>query len=537
MQSASATLIAACIAHGQRPCIYVEFSWDLTGSILGARGSAGWVNETSWLKADEADLKINPPGERLVPAGDIGQARLTMDNTTVRYSWRRTDSALYAYIGEANRPIGPVGVPVRIWRGYITSAGAEYICVFTGVVKEWGERPDATVAFILRDWGFAYLQNRLSRAVAEKQLPSVWIAAVATAAGMAANEMSLDVGVLPIPYTWMDDEFANDEIWTAAEADGGLALYSQRGILQYWNPLHWIGQASVWTFNQDNYTLPEPETNPENVATEVTVEYSPRVEAPDTDLYVLDELKIVMPGASETWVARFDYAALQVYDPDPDNPFNDYYVVSAGGVALNDDITITLSNVYGQQCTVTVANASTTQAARVEWLRIRGRPLVGGPTDEVTETVTPSLMPFPRQRALRSNSGAGRSAWSTHVQGNVYLQTPEQAQSLAGMLAVRCRRVRTIWTLQKVWGVPQLELGDRVTFYDTRSLGNGEAVEGLVIGISWGKEKGSGYIQTLKLMDVTDLADYDNYFIIGTNTLGGPFLEGDPELNYGRAWY
>jgi hypothetical protein len=75
----------------------------------------------------------------------VGRATVTLDNTTFRYSWRRADSALYAQIGYANSPAGPVGVPARIWRGYWTTNGAEYVCIFTGVVAEWGERPDGTV--------------------------------------------------------------------------------------------------------------------------------------------------------------------------------------------------------------------------------------------------------------------------------------------------------------------------------------------------------------------------------------------------------
>jgi hypothetical protein len=38
-------------------------------------------------------------------------------------------------------------------------------------------------------------------------------------------------------------------------------------------------------------------------------------------------------------------------------------------------------------------------------------------------------------------------------------------------------------------------------------------------------------MQTLRLLDVADLAEYDQYFIIGTTALGGP------DGSYGRVWY
>jgi hypothetical protein len=408
---------------------------------------------------------------------------------------------------------------------------AEYVCVFTGVVAGWRENPDFTVAFEVRDWGWVYMQNRLDRSVERDQLANEWIETVATAAGIAAGEMALDVGVFPIPFVWMDKEGAVDEIWTTAEADGGLALIDQTGKLRYWNPLHWIGSPVVWTFGEDGYSLSEPDTDVRNLATEVTVEWSPRYEAVDADLYNLDEIRVLMPGETATWEARFRYAAVAVHALNPDGPYNDYYAVSAGGANLTDEVTITLLHSYGQSAEVQAVNNSATQAVRLTFLRIRGRPLVGGPNEEVTVTVTPAPLPFSWQRSLRSNTSAGQGPWSDRVNGNVYLQSKTQGQALAELLAVRCRRVRPIWSLRQVWGIPQLELGDRVQFVDTRSQGSGGPVEALVIGLSWG-DGGAGYIQTLRLLEIGDLAEYDDYFIIGVSSLGG-----SAGNNHGRLWY
>lgn len=534
MQTVSAALVAACRASGQRPVFYVEFSWTRAGSIAAARGGTGWTDESAWLAGHNGQLAINPPGERLTPAGQIGSATVTLHNAAGRFSWKNAASALYAYIGEANSPAGPVGTPARIWQGYVGSGGPEYVCIFTGVVSGWAERPDATVAFSLRDWGYVYQQNRLSLATAQDQLPDAWIGTVADAAGIDLR--TLDAGIFPIPFAWMDEETAVEEIWLAAEADGGMALFDQRGRLLYWNALHWIGLATAWTFGEGDYELAEPETDATAVATEITVEWSPRAVAPETDLYVLDKPRVIMPDKNASWEARFDYAALEVYEPDAAAPYNDYYAASPGGLAMNDDVTIALSDQTGQKCTVTVTNGSATQAVKLEHLRLRGRPIVGGPTEQAKATASPAPLPFTRTRALRSNTGAGQGMWQRSTQGNIYLQSAEQGQALADMLALRCRRVRPVWTLRNAPGVPQLELGDRIGFVDTRKTGSGAAIEGLVIGIAWDAGSDAGFVQTLKAMDMTDLAEHDNYFVIGASELGipaNPLAPGDRA----RCWY
>lgn len=525
MQTVSAELTAACSAYGQQPCVYVEFSWDRSGTILDARGAAGWTDETANLKGDSAQLSINPPGERLVPAGSVGSARITLWNQADRYSWQNEASALYADIGEANSPTGPAGVPVRIWRGYVTSNGPEYVCVFTGVVARWTPNPDFTVVFSCRDWGWVYLQNRLSLAVSQNQLTSEWIETVATASGIAAGEMDLDVGMLPIDFVWMDEEGAVEEIWRTAEADGGLAFFDQLGKLRYWNPLHWVGAALAWEFDEDGYTLAEPEINVDQVATEITVEWSPRKLGVATDLYTLDRARVVMPGQTETWEARFSQAAASVEALSVEDPYNDYWAASTGGLPMNDQVAIAVSAITGQKCTVSVTNNSPALAAVVRFLRIRGMPVVGGPNEEITVTASPAPLAFPWQRSLRSNTSAGSGPWTSTVQGNIYLQTEAQAYALANMLAVRCRRVRPIWTLRQVWGIPQLELGDTVRFIDTRSRGTRTPKEGVVIGIAWDEQP--GFLQRIAVMETDDLSEYDDYFIIGATALGAE----------GRAWY
>jgi hypothetical protein len=102
-----------------------------------------------------------------------------------------------------------------------------------------------------------------------------------------------------------------------------------------------------------------------------------------------------------------------------------------------------------------------------------------------------------------------------------------QADALAQMLARRLRQIRATWALTGVRGVPQLELGDRVTFRDVRAQGAGNALDGIVLGIHWEAAYDRGFVQTLSVFDVDDLLPYNDYFIIGVTALG----------SVGRAYY
>lgn len=503
MQSVSGAFTTATQDAGQRPLTYVEFSWDKTGAITASKGGAGWTNETTYLDRHNGTLHINPPGEKLIAAGSIGVCSIFLSNNTQRFSWKRTDGALYSYIGGAT---GFAGIPVRIWQGWVTGLGDEYVCIFTGMVKDWTENTaEGTVELQCADWGWKYLQAKVSTALSQDQLANEWIDTVATDAGIASGEMSLDIGIFQIPFVWMDDESPVEEIWDTAESDGGLAYFDQTGKLRYENALHWLGHSSVWTFSDGTYQLSEPRIQSNDVATKIEIEYAPRYVGPEVTVYEQETYRVVPPGETLTFVARFDYATERVFDIDADN--DDYFVSSLGGNNITDQVTVTMdgAKTYAQQTSVTITNTSTVYSARIDSLRIRGLPLIGAPTEQVSADASPAPFDFERIRSVR---------------GQIYMQTYEQAAMLAELLAVRCRRVRPTWRLGGAPGVPQLELLDVVTFQDEKSLGSGQSVSALVTDIRWEASSTGGFTQNITVMDITDWAEYSSYFIVGLDSLG-----------------
>jgi len=520
MQFASAFFIAACQATGNQPLTYLEISWDGMGSIAAARGSAHWTDETAYLVAHRGALKIEPPGENMVMAGDIANVTIELANTTQRFSWLRTDKPLYANIGGA---VGLSGKLVRLWQGLIVTVvdpflgptlESQYVCIFTGVIADF--TPDTAAGNVeleCRDIGWLYLQQKVSTVAAYDVAVDAWIGQVCALghAGVIATG-AMDAGIYPLPFAWLDDESLVDEIWQAAEADCGLAYFDQLGRLRFENALHWLSHlSSVWTFNESHYGKVVPAISTDAVATKVTVEWSGRVIGSEIAVYTLDNAKRIMPGATLTWQARFSNAVSEIYAPSVVKPFNDYTASGFGGDNLTADVTVTLSNISAQQCTVTVLNNNISKVALITFLQLRGLPLIGGPTEQESALAVPAPYSFERVRSVR---------------GNPYVQTQAQGQAAAGLLAVRGRRIRPVWRLSDVPGVPQLELGDRVSLYDQRNIGPTPAAC-IVIGISWEGSKERGFVQELDLIDYTDLWAYDDYYIIGVTALG----------THGRAYY
>jgi len=494
MQNVSAEFTAMSRSAQQHVCSYLEIAWDPAQNVqvTDARGAPGWYDETSYLLSFSGKIGLQAPGEALLPSGDEGRLELVLDNAAGRYSWRNSASPLYAYI---SGPAGLTGRPVRLWQGFRLQNGAEYVCIFTGITTApQFLNNDAVLNLSCMDWSFRFLQGRYTTTVHTDLRADEFIALLATQAGLTLGQM--DYGIYPIPYVWLDDESVQ-EIFNIAAADGGVAWFDQRGRLIYTNPLTWAAGTPVLTLDEGEYTAADPQANLDAVATKIIVEWSTRYAGVPQVLYTLTAPKQIMPGLTETWTARFQYPALRVYTPERSAIHTDYSALTAGGMDISEQLTIALTNVAAQQAHISVTNNSH-HVARLIFLQLRGVPLLGGPTEQEVQDVTPPPYPFLRTR---------------NVRGNVYLQTAIQGKALAALLALRCRRLRPIYRLRDL-NLPQIEIGDRVAFYDRR-LHPDTPLHGIVLNIGFNGDQ-DGFWQELMLLDVSDWTVYgNNYFRIG----------------------
>ena len=280
--------------------------------------------------------------------------------------------------------------------------------------------------------------------------------------------------------------------------------WDQLAVMRFETLLHWVNKTSVWTFTADDVQNLTPVPRPDMLATEVLAQWQPRQLTAPGIVYTLDERKVIGPGETATWEARFSQPvwtlATQVVK-------DDYHMASSGGADMNQYGTITLSNRYAQRVTVSVKNNHGQLPMMLLHFQLQGVKLQGGPSQELTVQAGTAPLPYKSTRTMR---------------GNTLIQSDGHARALATFLAERNSRIQPLWRLTGVPGVPQLELGDRVTFSDARIAAAPR--DGHVMSIS--AHSGMEYSQDIEVLDREYLFPYDDYFVIGETALGA-----------GRAWY
>lgn len=532
MQSVSAEFTTHSQAAIQKPVAKLEVQWD----------GGSWVDESANLASHKGTLRYNAGGPDLTPSGTTDSMEITLHNTGFRYSPLATtgDSSIRVYIsGDA----GFHGIAFRLEQGYTLSTGNTYVRIFTGIIYAWQEDSAAkTIKLFGRDMGYKYLQRRASTALVTNVRTDRWIEYLARNFLLEATQgatigdvsnlgvliggtrmrgigvgtstgpgvMVLDKSNFYVEYAWLDDESVLEEIYAAAAAEGGTIYFDHTGGLRFETWGHWLRSphnASVWTFSASRMANLTPMQTADSLATEVVVEWSPRRPGMGGVLFEIGagEYREIRPGASVTFDVRLPQPAVAIFDPRPED---DYWLQSSGGLNMNASCTLTIIT-YAQRARVTITNNHTTLAAILSRMQLRGIPLEGQSSQEYSKALASPPLAYERTRSVR---------------GNPYLQTHAQAEFLANFLSDRHAQIVDRWTLRDVPGVPQLQLGDRVTFSDARIVGSTR--EGFVTGIDWTFDDAAGYYQTITILDAAGLWPSATYYAIGSTALGS-----------GSAWY
>ena len=501
MQTVSQGFTAACRAAVRMPAVKFEVRWD--GSV--------WVDESANLESFEVRMKINAPSVELVPPGEVGQATVKLDNAGSRYSVRRTDSLLHALISGAGQM---TGIAARIAAGFMVDGQAELVTIFNGVIYK--HTPDTTakqVTLDLRDRGWAYGQAKSSTALATDIFVDEWIRQNVVDAGIAEEDLVLDPSATLLRYAWRFDEDVMSEIWDAASGAAGRVYWDGQGKLHYEEPTHWAlpaHQAVVWDVSESRYDNDEPDASPDDLATKIKVEWAGRAAEPIDVIYTLQDRKVVMPGKTIEFEATFDDPVLSLVEPAKKT---DYEAFSAGGDRLTDSVIVSLPVLrkMAQKATVRITNNDTAKAAVIEFMQLRGMPVRGRPQEHVEVEVSPAPLAYERIRT------APRS---------VYYQEEAQAQAVAQALAIKCRQLRSTWTLTGVEGIPHLEMGDLITWQDRHEV-TGETVAGFLIGSKLTWDPSAGFLQELTAVESANWFEYNDWYVIGETALGA----------HGRMWF
>lgn len=489
---------AACCDGETAVAVVVLVQWD----------GEHWTDESrNFMRANGLQNLEDGESSGLLADGDISSASVTLFNTNRRFSWlagSEGDQALRtAMAGRAEL----FGIRVRLLVGYETATDVyEYVYLFSGIISDWTlDGAQETLTLNLDDMGKHYMQTRVSTPLRKGYRLDEWIAELADLGGIAEAERTIAKSLYTAPWAWAENESVVEELWRAAQADGGRVYWDQTGKMRFETLLAWVNRASVWTLTGDDFQNIVPEPRPQMLATHIVASWQARTLRDVTVVYTLDEPKIVGPGQSLSWDAKFSQP---VYTLATQVKGEDYIFASVGGANLNDYATVTLSNQCAQRVTITVANTHGTLPLAMLLFQLKGVKLEGGPSQELTIAVSDAPL---SQRTVRT------------LRGNPLIQSDAHARALASFLAERSSRIHPVWRIAGVPGIPQLEVGDRITFSDGYNVPTSR--DGHVISINW-TLAGGDFVQDLLVMDRDGLFAYEDYFVIGQTALGA-----------GRAWH
>lgn len=480
--------------------------------LMIAWDTTNYVDESAYLAQASGNVRLAAPGEGIGSGrGQVDRCQIDLFNQSARFSPFNTSSPIYSYIQDGKGYHVPFYLDASL-------DGETYTRIFTGVLKipsasTVTQSAAGRASFDGRSRDELLLQRRMSTNHAnfvayhdggydEGQIIDAWL----TQAGVSSKAVM--PGMVPIPWAWMDDESALEEMWALAAACGGVVYCDVDGVMRYDNAVAWaLGAASTVSQETIDRTILgnlDIKYDDGELYDVVTVEYASRyVDAPGV-LWEPDEIIRLAPGQVKKVTARFKQAAYTVDAPN-------FRARTAAGSEITSSVTVAMT-AYAQRAELTITNTHATQAAYLVGLSLTGRGLVGGPTGEETRTSVDD--------GYNSAFFTARGSRTLSVRGNNYVQSQAQAGMQALLKLHRVERPRITYKL-KCAGNPLRRVGWRITISDPKLLAADR--DAIITGISF-RVGPTGYTQDIEAVDATQLFVDDGYFVIGTNVLGAASL-------------
>jgi len=469
-------IAAAVAATGAKPVYKVEVCWD----------GANWTDETAnTVLGFTVRDGIVDPFQGLASMGDapLGKADIVVDNYNGRFSQGKAGSQAATY--------GIYGKGIRLSAGYYYGATPEMVRAFTGRIMDVTEAErGATAKLTCHDLGSIPMQQKCSTMIYEGTQINSWISTLATLAEVGSTD--LEQALTVIPFAYLDDDYALDEIKRAAQSEGGVAFFDVNGTLRFWNAAHWANASSVATLTVAGFGELEPRRAYNDIYNVVAVEYQPRAAGQTDKVYSVDRAIMVPPSGSKELKLKLR-APLAI--------FSEYELsaCSAGGDDMAANVSVTpTSPDTAASWTATFANNHTRHAAYITRFDVYGEPVEGRPAE--THELDQSGAATPRRKDIR---------------GNWYIQTETQAKLIASVLGQRFKALRVALTLSGMPANPLLEVGDVVTVQGART-----GINQTAIITSRELRGGKAFKMNLELSDFTSFYPYTGYLVVGTSALG-----------------
>lgn len=495
--------------------ITVEVDWARTGA---------WFNESNRVISAQGQHSLVAPDALLAGGrGAVATARVMLANDDGRYSLGNPYSPLDGVLSS-----GVTFAPVRI---HVTVDGVAHR-IFTGVIRELNESggtatESATVTLecrgreeiLLNDLRSTLLVNFLADN-SQAHTEDFHIVRLLEMAGMvdgtdfvtrsyaAAHpgvRATIDNGIFPIRYVWLDEESVLDQIWEMVAACGGWFYCDADGKLHYHNlttitsaalTQHYGAQTTLW-LDQTNLAGIMIARPARELYSDVTVEVMLRQPLPSAEIWKPDAPIVVQPGVSSTI-----WATLSA--PLASTPTLMATAVNAYGATLPE---VTVTPTYYTQRVKLVLSNPTNQIAyfTASTMHLNGQLLDSATSLEIEENSAASFW-------------NGRPRRRRRIKQNAYIQSDTQAQTLARYFLRRQERPQPHVSAQNV-DRPDIRLGHPVQInYQDAIIAT--PISGIVAGLDWRCDR-NGFRQNIAVLETDSLmASHSPFFVLGTHRLG-----------------
>ena len=245
-----------------------------------------YMDETQYVKNYRVTRKVSARPWGVIMA----TAEITLDNTSRRFL-PGYDPTIGDYIKRDR--------PVKISMGF----KGEFVSLFTG----YSERPEnsyvARTTMLKCYDAMAYLSTKKSdldvmvNATAKDAIEDLLLEQ-----GFSSDQFNIEESLQqPIGYLPCRDRIVTDIFEELCEAEGALMFVDERGIIQFWNRLHFAkNQSSVWDFTYSN--IEDIGWDSTNVVNDVLVTSRPLKPAAFNKMYELGEgsdATLIPPNSSK----------------------------------------------------------------------------------------------------------------------------------------------------------------------------------------------------------------------------------------------
>lgn len=452
----------------------------------------------NFLFFDETDDVISVEYDRqlLEPLGGLAMAIL---NVTLSNIDRRYTPEVNSTIGTAILPNRPTQAMI----GFEVGAINKLVHVFKGLTLMPKE---SKVARTVEIEGLDYIkflnEQALESTIYENQRSDQIIEDILTTAGLGSSQYSLDQGKNTIAFAWFTKgQTAGERIKKLCEAEDAVFYQDENGLLRFENRNHY-GQSPYNTVIWDvepSHILAWKEDNSTKIINRVIVSAKPRqVTADNVEVWLNGIEEQIEAGETITIWAELENPLKSLVTPVETTDYTAFTDTGGAGTDISSDITIT-TTLFTTTVKIEIENANASKAY-LNFLRLRGKPALI--TSEIKKTAEDAT----------SISKYGESQFTLD---NDFIDDEDFAEYIANAIVSKYADPtrRLVLTVQ---GVPQLQLRDMVRVKD-QDVGTYKNYRVMRIQ---GKLDQGAFVQELTLREVTD-AEYDNYAIVGSSTVGG----------------